>query len=206
MSAKNIIRIAVLAIIVYAGFITHQWDVERKQRIENAKERDEAVKFATNEKEAKVEYINKYRETVVKVRSTEISRDNFRRLRETERLKFLGHIEDLKKNLANLGAAQAFDLSFFGDSIPMTPVMVDTGDSLKVFKYEYKDLYNDIFAMVLDTPRIKIRVPVRSALLWERKNKFLWFRVGKKIWYQEAYSPNKLIKIDSVSVYSVRKK
>lgn len=132
-------------------------------------------------------------------------------VRNNKQLEFVKHIPDVKKK--NLEVAQSFDASFLDESVRLIPVEIPCpdGDStarrvLKhAYRWEIKDEYNDIAAIVLDTPRFNVRVPIRSVILWERK-RFLGFKIGKKQWFQEAFSPNRLIRIDSQLVIRVQRK
>ena len=166
-------------------------------------ERDQAVRFATNQKEATGHYINKYNQEVAKVKQSEISQDNLKRLLETRELNHLKNFESINKRLSNIESFQTISMSVRGDSIKLVPVFLK--DSLRAFRWEIKDEYNDISAIVLDSPKFKMDIPLHAVAIWQRK-KFLGLRIGKKFWSTEAFTPNKLVRIDSITSFSVIKR
>lgn len=205
-SLKTIGIIAIILLILYAWGAT-QYALSQKNKKEIAEtEREQAIKFATIEKESTAIYINKYRQQVGRTKAIELSLSNVQKLRNTERLAFLKQFESLKKNLNNLESAASFDFTMMGDSVPVIIEKVPCSDTLKAFRYTIHDEYNHISALVLDTPVFEVRVPIRAAIYWERKNKFLFWRVGKKEYSIESYSPNKLIRIEGQQLYKVARK
>lgn len=166
-------------------------------------ERNQAVQFATNQKEATSHYINKYNQEVAKVKQSEISQDNLKRLLETRELSHLKNFESINKRLSNIENFKTISMSVRGDSIRLVPVFLK--DSLRAFRWEIKDEYNDISATVLDSPKFKMDIPLHAVAIWQRK-KFLGLRIGKKAWVTEAFTPNKMVHIDSITSFSVIKR
>ncbi len=166
-------------------------------------ERDQAVNVATGKKDSTTFYKNKYGEEVAKVKQTEISQGNLKRLLETRDLSSLKHFDDINKRMSNIESLVTTSMSIRADSIPLVPVIVR--DSIKAFEWKIKDEFNDIYAVVLDTPKFIMNVPVHTVAIWQRR-KFFGLRIGKRDWFTESFTPNKLVKIDSITSFMVKKK
>jgi hypothetical protein len=165
-----------------------------------------AIQFANKSESLTETYSNAYNNQIARTKSIEISLANVQALRNTERLKYLKQFEGLKKDLKNLQEGITVIANINEDSIPVKIVMVPCKDSIKVFQYQLVDEWNSISAMVLDTPKFDIKVPIHSVVYWQRKNKILWFRMGKKQWFIESMSPNHLIQITKQELIRVSKK
>lgn len=165
-----------------------------------------ALQFVNDEKHKTESYINKFNNVVARNKIIDMSLSNLVALRNTERLKHLRQIEGLKKDLKNLESSINVDVEIDEDSIPVTTVYIPCKDSLKVFNYQLIDEFNTINALVVDTPRFQINVPIRSAIYWQRAKKILWFRIGSKQYFIESFSPNKLVKIEEQEVIKVTKR
>lgn len=188
-------KYVVIAFVVLLALLSIQtFRAERlKDKMEIAeRDRDQAITFAANEKKLVESYRNKLGNVVIRVEELNLSLANAVKLRETERLKFLDNFNKLKKDLRNLENAGSFDWLVVEDSIPVTSEVLPCPDSLRVWTYRLKDEWNDIEAKVIDTPRLKINVPVYYADYWDRK----WF-LGRKHYYRETTSPNKLVSIQA---------
>lgn len=212
MTLDRLLLIIIGLLIIFGGV--------QRCTIQNMKS---AVKTAENDMKASlaiadaadrrtVEIQNKYGESIAKNVVYEISTTNLRSLLEKSRaLQFVKHIPDAGKK--NIEMIQTFDASFLDESVKIVPIEIPCPDDdstarrvlMKAYQWQIKDEYNDISAIVLDTPRVHINVPIKSVILWQRK-KWLGLRIGHKEWFQEAYSPNRLIKIDSQLVVRVQKK
>lgn len=210
MKIRTTITLAVVVILIINGVLAGYF---REKMISAENERDEAVVVATDQMGKTVHYINLYNQEVAKSQALEISEGNWKRLKETDGLKFLKQIGGLRKDYKNLEEAASFGVGFNLGMVEITPFEVTQEDGIigiskcpPLFKWEYKDAYNDLYAIVTDTPKLDIRVPIETALYWERKHRFLGIRFGKKEWTREATSPNKLVKIDSLTVFIRRKK
>lgn len=164
-----------------------------------------AIQFANSEKHITESYINKFNNVVNRTKQIEISLSNVVALRNSERLSYLKQIEGLKKNLKNLETGITIDAGVNEDSIPVKIVYIPCKDSVKVFNYKLVDEFNTISAMVIDTPKFEIKVPIRSVIYWERK-KFLWMRLGPKQYFIESFSPNKLITIEDQELIRITKR
>lgn len=168
-------------------------------------ERDQVVTI-TNELQSEIaKYKNENGNTINQVRTLQLTLDNLERLKESERLKFLKQFANLKKDLRNLESAGSFEWLIDEDSVPSVAQYIPCKDSLKVFHYNLVDEFNNIDAMVLDSPRIEIRVPFYTSVYWQRR-KVLWMRLGKKEYFMESYSPNQLVNITKQELIRVEKK
>jgi hypothetical protein len=165
-----------------------------------------AIQFATGEKNKTEVYINKFNNSVARTKAAEVSLSNVNALRKTDRLEHLKEVEGLKKNLKNLESTATVTAEIKGDKIPFQTVYLPCKDSIKAFHYLLTDKWNNIDAMVLDTPKFDIKVPIQSTVYWKRKTKVLWFRVGKKEWIIESTSPNTLVQITSQDLIKVSKR
>ncbi len=204
-SLKTIGIIVIILLIIYAWGAT-QFAISQKKAKEVAQtERDQAVAIATQQKEETTHYRNAYNNEVARVKDTQMTLDNVNRLFETKELSWLKQIEGLKKKNKNLESATRVDMSFRGDSIIRRTIYVPCSDTLELFRYYIHDEFNYIDAVVLDTPVFELRAPVYIAALWQRK-KFLWLRIGKKEYFTEATTPNKLIRIDTLTHFTIGRK
>jgi len=198
--------IIILILLIAVGVQTHRATRLKAEKEEAISERDQALTFADGKKMETLRYVNSYNQAVIRTRTMEVSLANIQALRNTDRLKFINQLEGLKKNLKNLQETIAIDVVIDRDSIPVKVVTLPCKDSITIFHYQLVDEYNTISAMVLDTPVFEIRVPIRSAVYWQRKGKFLWWRVGGKQWFIESYSPNKLVDVTEQELIKVSKR
>jgi hypothetical protein len=102
-------------------------------------------------------------------------------------------------------SATKIGLVFEPKEIPLRYVKIKC-DSVKAFKWSFKDVYNDISAIVLDTPRFFVRLPIHEVVTFGRRSKrFLFFRYGPREVNTEVSTPNTLFDIDTV-ITVVRKR
>lgn len=169
-------------------------------------ERDEAVTISSGKSLEVKHLINRYNEEVVKAQAAQVSESNVKRLSETKELEYLKHIEGLRRSMKNFEHGSSIEASVKMPDSVLVPYEVPVADtSMHFFRWLVMDQYNMIDAVVLDTPVFEMKVPIRAVTYWERKRKFWFIRFGKKEYFTEAYSPNKLVKIDSVSSIVKRK-
>lgn len=199
---RTTITLGILIILLAAlGIQTVRAARYRAKMVIAENEREQVITFANAAKIETEKYKNELGNVINRTEQLELTIKNVNELKETERLKFLQEFSRLKNNLKNLEEAGRFDWLIDEDSIPMEIVSVPCTDTLRAFNYRLKDEYNDIEAMVLDTPRLNIRVPIYYAELWDRK----WF-LGKKRYYIETTSPNKLIRLEAQETFKVSKR
>lgn len=169
-------------------------------------DRASAIEFANNAEQKTEMYSNAYNNQIARTKVVEMSLENVKALRNNERLKFLNQFEGLKKDLKNLEEFIKTEININEDSIPSKIVYVTCKDSIKIFQYSLVDEFNNIHALVIDTPQFDIRVPIYSTVYWRRKRKFMWWRLGPKQWFIESFSPNKLVEIDKQELIKVTRK
>jgi len=165
-----------------------------------------SINFAEGKNMETARYVNDYNNEISRTKSVEISLANIQALRNTERLAHLKQFEGLKKKLNNLMESISIDAEIDEDSIPVVIRYVPCKDSVRVFHYHLVDEFNTISAMVVDTPKFEIKVPLRSAVFWQRKRKILWWRMGKKEYSIESWSPNKLVEIKEQELMRIQKR
>jgi len=201
INRTTIIIAAFVLLLIYAGIQT-----ERASRFKIGKrlaenERDQAINLATEEKRQVESFRNRNGNLSHRVEQLVISNATLSKLKDTDRVKFLNEIDRLKKDLRNLKNAGKIEVTLNTDSIPFTPKFIPCDDSLKVFRYYYKDEFNLIDALVIDTPVFKSRIPIFTADYWDRK----WF-LGKKTYWREVISPNKKADIELQEYFTVTRK
>lgn len=194
---RELVAIAVLLALL--AFFFNAYRKERTARKEAENARDAANKDYRN---ATTKYINAQGDIVAITKAIELNRANFKKALESNDLAWLKKF----KNYKNTQSASSFD-SFFA---PENKIVVDTvylpcKDSIKAWKYHYKDAYNLIKATVLDTPKIEIRDRYYVIVTRNRpKNWFIKFQWSKWYFNGQVTNLNRLIKVDSVSTILVK--
>jgi len=203
---RTTITIAVLVILLAALGVQTIRASRFKIKATIAENERDQVATLTNELQSEItKYQNENGNTINQVRTLQLTLDNLERLKESERLSFLKQFANLKKDLRNLESAGSFEWLIVEDSVPSSVVYIPCKDSVKVFHYLLQDEFNTIDAMVIDTPKVKIRVPFYPVVLWDRK-KWLGMKIGKKVYYNESYSPNQLVDITRQELIRVEKR
>ena len=208
MKFNLVTSVVILIVILFiaVGVQTYRANLFKEGKEQAEDDRDTAIGFA-NSKEMETErYNNSYNNAIARTKVIEISLANVQALRNTERLAHLKQFEGLKKKLNNLNESISIDSEINEDSIPVSVITIPCADSIKVFHYQLVDEWNTISAMVIDTPKFEIKVPIRSAVYWQRKHKVLWWRMGRKEFSIDSYSPNKLVEIKEQELIRVTKK
>jgi len=209
LTPKRIAIILAILLLLYAIFQTYRAERLKEEKEYAETERDQALTFATSNKKVTDYYISRANELVAVTETQELSEDNLKALINTQELSWIKKFDRLDKKYKQLGSAHSFDFTMEGEGIPIVPVNIDTiSKAPKFFKWELKDQYNNISAIVLDTPVFHVNVPVYTIMEWERKHHFIFkkWRYGKKEWFQQTFSPNKLVKLDSQSVFTIKRK
>jgi hypothetical protein len=198
-----------IAIILFTSAIAAA-KYYKDQAEQNTIGRDEAIRIANHAEQETSIYRNKLGDTVRITKAAELNLSNFKALAETKELGWINKFENLKKDYRNLSSAGTIGSHLDGSSIKNDTVSVpcDSSGMMRAFHYRLKDEWNDIEALVIDTPRLDIRDKTYYVLEWQRSHKFLFknWRFGHKEWQQEVTNSNHLIKIDSQSVFVIRKK
>lgn len=204
-------RLWIIALIVFLLFTTYTMYVlfkHEKERANNAEiGRNEAIRISNGEQQETIRYKNKYNVEVVKTVNTLIDYKNFKKLSETKELQYLKQFNGLKRTLKNLESVNNIDMSIMIDSSKYvySSYECDSLKKIKIITYTVNDMYNDISIKCIDTPKIVIKAPIYVIRLYEYKHRFLFIR-WKKQWTTQATSPNKLVRIDSQVIYTIKQK
>jgi hypothetical protein len=201
---KNRIAIIILSVLIgWAVLQTLRVNILKQKNEALQVEKSAAVDIAVGKSQEVDRYINELGNEVVKVRESELTVKGLNELIESNRLKYIKELEAARKSNKNVVSIGSID-THINTGLINKKDTVFTGDTFQVFEFSLKDNWNDIHAFVIDTPTFKIRMPIYIGETWTRK-KILWLRIGKKVYEREVTSPNKLVSVDSVFFYSVKK-
>jgi hypothetical protein len=176
-----------------------------RQAENNAIGRDEAIRIANGARQETEVYRNKYGDQVTKTKAAELDVTNLKALAKTKELEYLKKFNVKPRRIESTGTISTILKT---DSIKYDTVYVPCDSTFtKAFHYVLHDEWNDIDALVLDTPRLEIRDKIYWVQEWQRKHKFVFknWRFGKKEWFQEVTNENNLIRIDGQSVFVIRR-
>lgn len=149
-------------------------------------------------------YKNALGDQVTRTQTIQVDRNNIEAISKSKELQWLNKFDGLKKNKSNLQSASTFSSDFDFDQVPEKIRWLPCKDSLKGFAFDLHDQWNDIHAIVLDTPRIKIKDHYYGVIELKRPKHWFWkFLWSKRNPVSEITNSNKLIKIDSVTVIVV---
>jgi hypothetical protein len=135
-------------------------------------------------------------------RAISLDRANFKKALESNDLAWMKKF----RNHERAQSASTFD-SFFApeDKIVRDTIYVPCQDSIRAFKYLYKDSYNHIEATVLDTPKVEIRDRYYVVVTRARpKRWFLKLQWSRWEFTGQVTNLNRLIKVDSVNTILVK--
>jgi hypothetical protein len=191
---KKYLYIGLVLIVIYAVIQTYRTK-RLKSKLETAiTEKGQAIDLITGELANKVKiYEGKLGEHVAQVEASELSKKNLEALLKSEQLKYWRSFKSKTKHTESIGSIEFV-------SEPFKEIVHDTVYLLggcNVFAYNYHDEYNNIVANVIDTPLFQMRVPVYIKDNSYRK-RFLGIGLGRRIYDREAYTPNKLVSLDSI--------
>lgn len=202
------IALALLVLsVISLGYAVAYYKNESKQ---NAIGRDEAIRIANQKEQESTRYKNQFNQQVVRTKVTEMNLKNFQALSKANELDWLDKFDNLNKKYKNLLAAGSVGSRLDFSDVKRDTILIPC-DSLgytRAFKYQLIDKWNYIEAFVIDTPRLEIRDKIYWTLEWRKKHKFIFkkWRFGEKEWFHEVTNENKLIKLDTQSVYKIRRK
>jgi hypothetical protein len=184
----------ITAIVILFGLVGHY-----KSKMEEAMAgRDAAIADYHN---VTKKYINAQGDVVSISKAFELSRAEFKKAIESNDLNWVKKFTNYKR----AQSAQSFEVSFEPDIKHDTVKIPCKGDSIKAFKYSFKDRYNDIEATVIDTPKIEIRDKYYVVITKNRpKNWFIKLQWSRWEFNGEVTNLNRLIKVDSVQTIVVK--
>jgi hypothetical protein len=167
--------------------------------------RDAAVTLSAGWEHRTTEYVNKYGDAVKSIKALEVDKKNIIALHNHRELQWLNKFDGLKKDKSNLKSAMTFTSTFDTSSVKETIKYLPCQDSIKTFVYDYQDEWNNIHAIVIDTPTLDIRDRYYAVIESRRpKNWFIKFQWRKRETYAEITNSNKRIPLDSLSVIVVK--
>lgn len=205
-SNYKLIAFVVLIILVILLYVRGQSEKNRADQAERG--RDAAIIMSNGWKKMSTVYKNKLGDEVIKTLALEVNNINLAALRKSDKLAWLNSdkFNGLKKNLSNLQSAESFTTEFEAKDVPEKIKYLPCKDSVKAFSFDLKDEWNDIHAVCLDTPKIEIRDKYYGVIELHRPKGWFWkFQWRKWEPVSEITNSNKLIKIDSVAVFVVRR-
>lgn len=192
-------KIAAIAILLALLALSVHWaNIERTGRIEATI----ALEASINDfQELSTKYINSQGDIVTISKAIVLDRANFKKAIKDTSLFWIKKF----KNHERAQSAQSFEVSFEPELIKHDTVYVPCKDSIKAWKYHYKDDYNLIESTVLDTPKIEIRDRYYVVVTRNRpKNWFIKFQWTKWDFNGQVTNLNRLIKVDSVQTILVK--
>ncbi|HTH58256.1 MAG TPA: hypothetical protein VL728_19555 [Cyclobacteriaceae bacterium] len=203
---KTIAFIIAVALVIYLFLrLGHE-----RRRAEDAEAgRDAAIRISNGLSSEVHRYRNKQGDTVSVAQVVTVPKSQIDELLKERDLQWIKKLEGIKKDGSNLQSAIKFDATFDASKIKADPVSVPCPNvSLNLKRYRYKDEWNHISALNIDT--LDIRDSYAAALELKRPNGWFWkgfkrFNWGKQ-WEPvcEITNSNKLIKIDSIAVITVK--
>jgi hypothetical protein len=191
--------VAILILLAAVWFLFNWGNSQRVQKIEAEKRADAAQ---NDFKTVSAKYVNAQGDVITMSRAISLDRANFKKALEGNDLAWIKKFKGYK----NTQSASTFD-SFFApeDKIVRDTIYVPCKDSIRAFKYLYKDSYNHIEATVLDTPKVEIRDRYYVIVTRARpKNWFLKLQWSRFEFTGQVTNLNRLIKVDSINTILVK--
>jgi len=211
-NGRLLIVVLAILLLAYAGAITTAYNNEVAKRKDTEIGLKSAIELGNKKGFEITTYKNNQGVLVSKITDLQLSNDNLKALRKSDRLYWMNQFKGLKKDNSNLVSATKIDLDFKQKEIPLKPVAINC-DSVKTktFLWQLKDEYNDISATVIDTPKFYVRLPIYEVITLGRRTKkfpsekLTLFRYGQREINTEVSTPNKLFEIDTL-ISIVKKK
>lgn len=193
--------ILILAIVIL--FMLLKSETQRANEAEQG--RDAAIHISNQLSTENHQYRNKQGDTVTVSKAEVIPKSQMEALLKQKDLSWLKKLEGIKQNGSNLQSAETFSTEFKEERVPERIVYLPCKDSVKAFSYDFHDKWNDIHALVLDTPKIEIKDRYYVAIELKRpKHWFLKLQWGKREPILEITNSNNLINIDSLTVIVIK--
>ena len=193
-------ELVAIAVLLTAVWFLFQWGTAQKNRAVQAEiGRDAAIKDFRN---ISTKYINAQGDVVTMSRAISLDRANFKKALESNDLVWIKKF----RNHERAQSASSFD-SFFApeDKILRDTVYIPCKDSIRSFRWYYRDDYNHIDATVLDTPKLEIRDRYYVVVTRARpKRWFLKLQWSRWEFNVQVTNLNRLIKVDSINTILVK--
>jgi hypothetical protein len=189
-------------IVILLALLAFFFNAYRSERTGRKEAKTRANAAQNDFKTISTKYINAQGDVVTMSRAISLDRANFKKALEGNDLAWIKKFKDYKR----AQSASTFD-SFFApeDKIVRDTVFIPCKDSIRAFKYLYKDFYNHIEATVLDTPKVEIRDRYYVIVTRARpKNWFIKLQWSRWDFTGQVTNLNRLIKVDSVNTILVK--
>jgi len=198
----KLVAFVVLVILVIILWFRGEKAIHRAEEAEIG--RDVAIEMSNKSTSHSEKYKNKQGDTVTVTQVIGVPQSQVDALLKANNLQWLKKFEGLKKDGSNLQSATSFETDFKGVMVPETVKYLPCKDSVKAFAFDLHDGWNDIHALVVDTPKFEIRDKYYAIIEMKRPKHWFWkFQWSKWEPISELTNSNKLIKIDSISVLVV---
>lgn len=152
-------------------------------------------------------YRNKQGDTVLVTTVETIPKSQVEQLLKERDLVWLKKMEGLKKDGTNLESATTFVSEFDGKTLDKFTqiIKIPCADSLRGTEFSIHDQWNDIHATVIGKPTIEIRDRYYASIELQRPKWWFWKLLwSKRVAIGEITNSNKLIRIDSAAVFTVK--
>jgi len=199
--------IALMAVVIIVLFFHGKHEANRADQAEQG--RDAAIQLSNEQTSTK--YKNKQGDSVVVTKVISIPQSQVDELLKQNSLKWLSKLEGIKKNGSNLSSGWTMSADFDLSEVPERAVKIPCKDSIKARLFELHDKYNYIHAIVLDTPTVEIHDKYYGSIELKRIKHWFWKGLIHLGWgntwepVSEITNSNKLIKIDSVQVFVIKR-
>lgn len=198
----KLISLATLVITIVVLFLMLKSETHRANEAEHG--RDAAVKLSKSWQQMTVVYKNKVGDLIHRTQVIELDAKNAKAVADSRELEWLKKFEGM--NASKLQSANTFETSFISEEVPKKEIKIPCKDTLKAFSFDFKDQWNDIHAVVIDTPKLVIRDRYYGVIYLKRPKGWFWkFQWGKWTPVSEITNSNHLIKIDSIAVIQVKR-
>ena len=186
---KYLIILAAL-VVIYSGYTQWRLTVVREKLRNKTAEHEQVLEIANGLKLDTIRYKGNLNHEVLRSKALLISKNNLEKLAEG-RLKELTNLKAKVKKIESVTFTNTVIEPF--EMEPADTVYLSTCEA---FHYKYRDEFNAIDVLALDTPRMRIEVPVYG-IPHKLRRKVLGLRIGKMdVWF-DAWTPNKLVSMDS---------
>lgn len=200
----KLIAFIILIILVILLYLSRESEKYRADEAE--KGRDAAILISNGWEQMSTVYKNKFGDQVIRTQAVEVDKVNIEALSKSKELQWLKKFDGLKSNSGNLQSAESFTTEFQTKDISEKIKYLPCKDSVKAFSFDFHDQWNDIHAVVLDTPKIEIRDEYYGVIELHRPKGWFWKLKWRKFEpISEITNSNKLIKIDSIAVFVVKR-
>jgi hypothetical protein len=194
---RKYLYIGIAVFILWAGYTQWRLIVVREKLKETEAEREQALEIANGLKLDTIRYRGKLKFEVLRSKALILSNNNLEKML-SGRFKEVSNAKVKPKKIESVTFTNTVVEPF---KIPPTDTVYLY--TCEAFHYQYRDEFNAIDVLAIDTPRMRIEVPVYG-IPHKLRRKFLGLRIGKMdVWF-DAWTPNKLVNMDSAVFIDVK--